>query len=51
MSVVVNVGSTPATVALSGDQDLLFTSPAGATLVAEGLDLPPHAGAVVRRRR
>ena len=41
-----NFGTSPATLAASGE--LLFTTPGGACLSAAGLDLPPHAGALVR---
>jgi maltooligosyltrehalose trehalohydrolase len=42
----VNFGDRAASVAASGT--LLFTTPAGASLTATGLSLPPHAGAVLR---
>ncbi len=42
----VNFGDAAASVAASGE--LLFTTPAGASVTREGLDLPPHAGALVR---
>jgi len=42
-----NFGDTRAAVtAVHGE--LLFTTPAGASVTASGLDLPPHAGALVR---
>ncbi len=43
---VVNVGGEPASVEVAGE--LLFTTPTPATLDADGLHLPPHAGALVR---
>ena len=46
VSVVVNVGAAPATVDLSGEHEVLFATPAGASLVADGIELPPHAGAL-----
>ena len=42
----VNFGDRPASVAMSGE--LLFTTPAGASVTATGLGLPPHAGALLR---
>ena len=51
VSVVVNVGGAAADIELSGEHEVLFTTPAGASLVADGLTLPPHAGALVRRTR
>ncbi len=42
----VNFGDASAAVAASGE--LLFTTPAGASVAASTLDLPPHAGALVR---
>ena len=42
----VNFGDRPASVAVSGD--LLFTTPTRATVTETGLDLPPHAGALLR---
>ena len=41
----VNFGDAAASVAVSGE--LLFTTPAGASVTASTLDLPPHAGALV----
>jgi hypothetical protein len=43
---VVNVGEEPASVEVGGE--LLFTTPTPATLDADGLHLPPHAGALLR---
>ncbi|PUA82927.1 malto-oligosyltrehalose synthase [Nocardioides currus] len=51
VSVVVNVGSEPAEVPLAGEHEVLFATPAGATVAADGLALPPHAGALLRRTR
>ncbi|KRF01028.1 malto-oligosyltrehalose trehalohydrolase [Nocardioides sp. Soil777] len=51
VTVVVNVGAAPATIDLPGEHELLFTTPAGASLVADGLELPAHAGALLRRTR
>ena len=51
VTVVVNVGDAPATVDLPGEHEVLFTTPAGASLVADGLELPAHAGALLRRTR
>lgn len=51
VSVVVNVGTVAADIELSGEQEVLFATPAGASLVADGITLPPHAGALVRRTR
>ncbi len=42
----VNFGEATASVPASGE--LLFTTPAGATVTATGLSLPPHAGALLR---
>jgi maltooligosyltrehalose trehalohydrolase len=42
----VNFGDRPAAVAASGV--LLFTTPTGATVTETELDLPPHAGALLR---
>jgi maltooligosyltrehalose trehalohydrolase len=42
----VNLADSPAVLAVSGE--LLFTTPAGASVTASGLDLPPHAGALLR---
>jgi maltooligosyltrehalose trehalohydrolase len=46
LMIAVNFGSAPAIVPTSGE--LVFTTPAGATLVADGLTLPAHAGALLR---
>ncbi len=43
---VVNFGDAERSVAASGE--LLFTTPSGASLTADGLSLPPHAGALLR---
>ncbi len=43
--VAVNLGDDPASVAATGE--LLFTTPTAATLGTAGLELPPHAGALV----
>jgi maltooligosyltrehalose trehalohydrolase len=51
VSVVVNFGTAAAEVELSGEHEILFTTPAGGSLVADGIRLPPHAGALVRRTR
>ena len=51
VTVVVNVGEQEASVALGGEHEVLFTTPAGASLTAAGLDLPAHAGALLRRTR
>jgi hypothetical protein len=51
VSVVVNVGAAAADVELSGEHEVLFATPAGATLRTDGIALPPHAGALVRRTR
>jgi malto-oligosyltrehalose trehalohydrolase len=51
VTVVVNVGDAAASITLPGEHEVLFTSPSGATLVADGLDLPAHAGALLRRTR
>jgi maltooligosyltrehalose trehalohydrolase len=50
-SVVVNFGTAVADIALSGGHEVLFATPAGASLGADGITLPPHAGALVRRTR
>ena len=42
----VNFGDAATSVAASGE--LLFTTPAGASVTASTLDLPPHSGALVR---
>jgi maltooligosyltrehalose trehalohydrolase len=42
----VNFGERPASVAASGA--LLFTTPTRASVTASGLNLPPHAGALLR---
>jgi maltooligosyltrehalose trehalohydrolase len=47
MLVVVNFGDAEATVDVDGSE-LLFATPAGATLSGGRLALPPHAGALVR---
>ena len=47
--VVVNMGEQARSVPLSGEHTVLFTTPAGASLGAQGLALPPHAGALLRR--
>jgi maltooligosyltrehalose trehalohydrolase len=46
LMIAVNFGSAPAIVPTSGE--LVFTTPAGATLVGDGLTLPAHAGALLR---
>jgi 1,4-alpha-glucan branching enzyme len=51
VTVVVNVGDAAASITLPGEHEVLFTSPSGATLVADGLELPAHAGALLRRTR
>jgi hypothetical protein len=42
----VNFGDAAVSVAASGE--LLFTTPAAASVTASTLHLPPHAGALVR---
>jgi maltooligosyltrehalose trehalohydrolase len=51
LSVVVNFGTAAAEVELSGEHEILFTTPAGGWLSTAGIRLPPHAGALVRRTR
>lgn len=48
LAVAVNFGDDPAVVP-TGHSEVLFTSPAGATVEAGSLTLPPHAGALVAR--
>ncbi|WP_238993383.1 malto-oligosyltrehalose synthase [Nocardioides caldifontis] len=47
VAVVVNFGSSSVTVDLGADHEVLWTTPAGATAVRRGVELPPHAGAVL----
>ena len=42
----VNFGGATSSVTASGE--LLFTTPAGASVTPQGLDLPAHAGALLR---
>ena len=51
VSVLVNVGTATAEVDLAGEHEVLFTTPAGATLRADAVVLPPNAGALLRRTR
>ena len=51
VTVVVNVADSPASVALPGEHEVLFATPAGASAVDGGLALPAHAGALLRRTR
>ncbi|HEY3531346.1 MAG TPA: malto-oligosyltrehalose trehalohydrolase [Nocardioides sp.] len=44
--IAVNVGTAPATLPAAGE--LLFTTPTAASIDADGLTLPPHAGALLR---
>jgi hypothetical protein len=44
--IAVNFSDVPVTVPVTGDP--LFTTPGAATPGADGIDLPPHAGALVR---
>jgi 1,4-alpha-glucan branching enzyme len=47
VAVVVNFGSSPVTVDLGADHEVLWATPAGASAVRRGVELPPHAGAVL----
>jgi maltooligosyltrehalose trehalohydrolase len=49
VTVVVNVGDQAASVALGGEHEVLFATPAGASLAAPGVHLPAHAGVLLRR--
>ncbi len=51
VTVVVNVGGSAARVELPGEHEVLFTTPSGASLGTDGLELPAHAGALLRRTR
>ncbi len=51
ISVVVNVGAAVAEVELAGEHEVLFATPAGATIGSRCVTLPPHGGALLRRTR
>ena len=51
VTVVVNVGDAAASVGLPGEHEVLFATPAGASLAGDGVDLPPHGGVLLRRTR
>ncbi|HXH80141.1 malto-oligosyltrehalose synthase [Nocardioides sp.] len=48
-TVVVNFDEFDASVEMAGEHDVLFATPSGASLAAGRLDLPAHAGALLRR--
>lgn len=47
VAVVVNFSDVEVTVDLGGAHELAWATPAGATVVADGVRLPAHAGAVL----
>jgi hypothetical protein len=47
VAVAVNFGDAPVTVELGADHEVLWASPAGASAVRRGVELPPHAGALL----
>ncbi|MCW2832159.1 MAG: maltooligosyl trehalose hydrolase, partial [Nocardioides sp.] len=51
VTVVVNFGGADASVGLPGEHEVLFATPSGASTAAGHVDLPAHAGALLRRTR